>query len=246
MSTPASSGTRDLARTQEDILRVATQHFAKVGYYGARVDEIAAETSTTKRMIYYCFGSKDALFTACLERAYADIRAFENDLHLADLDPVDAVATYVAETIRYHEAHPELALLIRTENVLEGEHLAADGAVGAASGIVGVLDAVLERGRASGAFRSDATGVELHLIVSALANYRITNETTIGLLFGYPMRDAARLGHDIDQYRALVLAWLTSPAPAVRRSDITVDIVRPPAEVSVLPTGDPAVRIHLS
>ena len=48
--------------------------FAASGYAGARVDEIAARTRTTKRMIYYYFGSKEGLYLAVLERVYAQIR----------------------------------------------------------------------------------------------------------------------------------------------------------------------------
>src|SRR4051812_29838607 len=44
---------RDPAGTQAEILDVATREFAERGYSGARVDEIAALTRTTKRMIYY-------------------------------------------------------------------------------------------------------------------------------------------------------------------------------------------------
>lgn len=71
---------RDAARTRAEILDVATLEFARVGYAGARVDDIAARTSTTKRMIYYYFGGKEQLFTAVLERAYGVIREAEQQL----------------------------------------------------------------------------------------------------------------------------------------------------------------------
>ena len=44
---------RHADRTRADLLRVATEVFAQDGYSGARVDEIAERTRTTKRMIYY-------------------------------------------------------------------------------------------------------------------------------------------------------------------------------------------------
>ena len=47
---------RDAERTRAELLDVALAEFADKGYAGARVDEIAARTSTTKRMIYYYFG----------------------------------------------------------------------------------------------------------------------------------------------------------------------------------------------
>ena len=39
--------TRDAVRTKAEILDVATQEFARAGYDGARVDEIAGRTRTT-------------------------------------------------------------------------------------------------------------------------------------------------------------------------------------------------------
>ena len=62
---------RDAARTRNEILDVATREFAEHGFAGARVDEIAERTRTTKRMIYYYFGGKEQLYVAVLERAYA-------------------------------------------------------------------------------------------------------------------------------------------------------------------------------
>ena len=55
------------------------------------MDEIAAPTRTTKRMIYYYFGSKEQLYIAVLERAYARIRAPRAGLDVDDLDPVEAL-----------------------------------------------------------------------------------------------------------------------------------------------------------
>ena len=61
--------TNDPARTMAEILEVATHEFADKGLAGARIDEIAAATRTSKRMIYYYFGSKDGLYLAVLEEA---------------------------------------------------------------------------------------------------------------------------------------------------------------------------------
>ena len=70
----APSRKYDPERTKRDILSVATKEFAKHGFNGARIDAIAARTSTTKRMIYYYFGGKEQLYIAVLEQEYAKIR----------------------------------------------------------------------------------------------------------------------------------------------------------------------------
>ncbi len=77
----------DPQKTKEDILNIATEEFSAFGLSGARVDAIAEKTRTSKRMIYYYFGSKEGLYLAVLEKAYRKIRSLEADLELADLPP---------------------------------------------------------------------------------------------------------------------------------------------------------------
>ncbi|MGX1315797.1 AcrR family transcriptional regulator [Streptomyces calvus] len=105
---PARPGERirDAARTRAEILDVATQEFARAGYDGARVDEIAARTRTTKRMIYYYFGGKEQLFTAVLERAYGVIREAEQQLDVDHLDPVAAVRRLAELTFDHPSGTP--------------------------------------------------------------------------------------------------------------------------------------------
>ena len=95
-----------------EILDVATREFADRGFAGARVDEIAAQTRTTKRMIYYYFGSKEALFVAVLERAYAGIRAAEQTIDVDHLDPAAAIRRLAELTFDHHESHPDFIRLV--------------------------------------------------------------------------------------------------------------------------------------
>src|SRR5262249_48799071 len=78
---------RDPEGTRKDILEIATEEFADKGFSGARVDDIAARTQTSKRMIYYYFGDKEGLFVAVLEQAYGRIRQIESTLKLDHLEP---------------------------------------------------------------------------------------------------------------------------------------------------------------
>ena len=87
----APKRTNDPERTMAGIMAVATAEFAAKGLAGARIDAIAAATHTSKRMIYYYYGSKEGLYLAVLEDAYRRIRATEAELHLADLSPVEAL-----------------------------------------------------------------------------------------------------------------------------------------------------------
>src|SRR3954466_2748638 len=149
--------TRDADRTQREILEVATTEFAEQGFAGGRVDEIAARTRTTKRMIYYYFGSKERLFVAVLERAYAGIRAKEQTIEVDHLDPVAAIRRVAELTFDHHESHPDFIPLVAIENVPRAEPLARLPTLEElGSPAIELIDAILARGRADGTFTRDA------------------------------------------------------------------------------------------
>src|SRR4051812_33292189 len=83
--------TNDPEGNRRNIIEVATREFAEKGFSGARVDRIAARTKTSKRMLYYYFGDKEALYIAVLEEAYRRIRAVEATLDLGHETPAAAL-----------------------------------------------------------------------------------------------------------------------------------------------------------
>jgi AcrR family transcriptional regulator len=60
----AGNRKRDAERTKREILSVAGRRFARSGYSGVSLQEIAAEVGVTAAMIIHHFGSKLALFGA--------------------------------------------------------------------------------------------------------------------------------------------------------------------------------------
>src|ERR1700739_3254554 len=99
--------TNDPDATKANILEVALHEFAEKGLSGARIDEIAEQTRTSKRMIYYYFQSKDGLYLAVLEECYRRIRQIEAGLDLDPLPPMEALRLLVESTFDYQNAHPD-------------------------------------------------------------------------------------------------------------------------------------------
>lgn len=110
-------------RNRLDIVAIATTHFADKGFAGARVDEIAAATATSKRMIYYHFGSKEGLYRAVLTQAYRGIRSAELDAGLDAMPAIAALERLTALTFDYHFHHPELVRLVMDENMRHAPHV---------------------------------------------------------------------------------------------------------------------------
>ncbi|MGW9132400.1 TetR family transcriptional regulator [Streptomyces sp. NPDC055681] len=209
--TGSAERTRDAARTRAEILEVATTEFARAGYAGARVDEIAALTRTTKRMIYYYFGSKERLFTAVLERAYAEIRRAESSLDVEHLDPVAATRRLVELTFDHHEAHPDFIRLVSIENIHEAEHIIGSEELGRlGSPATEVLQRILDAGRSSGLFHADADAVDVHAMISSFCFFRVSNRHTFGALFGRDLVAAERREHYRNMLADMIIAYLTA------------------------------------
>jgi AcrR family transcriptional regulator len=56
------------ARTRTSLLDAATRVFARRGYHGASLEEVAAEAGLSKGAVYYNFANKEALFLAILDQ----------------------------------------------------------------------------------------------------------------------------------------------------------------------------------
>ena len=180
----------DAERSKADILAVATEEFATNGLSGARVDAIAERTRTSKRMIYYYFGGKDGLYKAVLEKAYSEIRLLDSHVGIEDAEPIEAIRRIVEITFDYDENHPHFISLVNVENVHRGETIAKLPSVRQRNAsVIRVLTAILERGAKQGVFRSDVNAVDLHLFISALCVFRVSNRYTFGTIFGVDLSE---------------------------------------------------------
>ena len=156
------------------------------------MDEIAARTRTTKRMIYYYFGGKEQLYTAVLERAYAEIRGGRaGHRRRPTSTPVAAIRRLAELTFDHHESHPDFIRLVSIENIHRAEHI--DGRARRSPGLntpaIDLIERILERGREDGVFRRDIDAIDVHMLISSFCVFRVANRHTFGAIFG---RDLAR------------------------------------------------------
>lgn len=186
----SAARTNDPQRTMANIVEVATKEFADKGLSGARIDEIAALTHTSKRMIYYYFTSKEGLYVAVLEEAYRRIRSIEATLNLDDLEPEAALRKLVGFTFDYQLANPDFIRLVMTENIHNGEFLAQSKTIQQLNvPVINAVKAVYDRGVKAGVFRRGLDAVELHMSISALCFFNVANRHTFALIFKRDMTE---------------------------------------------------------
>lgn len=176
--------TNDPARTMAEILKVATHEFADKGLSGARIDAIAAATRTSKRMIYYYFGSKDGLYLAVLEEAYRRMRAIEAGLNLDDLPPMQALQKLVEFTYDHHRDNEDFIRLVMNENIQRGDYLRQSQSIQQLnSQAIESVRSLYERGLAQEVFRPGLTPVDIHSAISAFTFFNVSNRHTFGVIF---------------------------------------------------------------
>jgi AcrR family transcriptional regulator len=177
--------TRDPDRTRRDLIDAAIAEFSEKGFSGGRVDDIAARTRTTKRMIYYYFGSKEGLYAAVLAEMYGGIRDAESALPLARLPPALALQRLVETTFDHHAAHPEFVRLVSVENIHDARHVAASPEIITRNAaVIGTLRDLIARGEHEGAFRPGLDALDLHMLISGFCFHRVSNRHTLTAIFG--------------------------------------------------------------
>ncbi len=177
-------------KTRENILQAAIAEFVQQGLSGARVDAIAERMHTSKRMIYYYFGSKEQLYVEVLEKLYGDIRSTEGKLHLAELEPREAIRRLVEFTFDHHDRNVDFVRIVSIENIHHGEYVKQSKAIRSMSTtVLDALGEILRRGEAEGVFRPGLNALDLHLLISSFCFYRVSNRNTFGEIFQIELTD---------------------------------------------------------
>jgi AcrR family transcriptional regulator len=205
----APGRTNDPERTQANILQVAEAEFGEKGLAGARIDEIAEATRTSKRMIYYYFGSKEGLYLAVLEEAYRRVRDIESELKLQDLEPEEALRRLVAFTFDHHLDHENYIRLVMSENIHRGQYLAQSPRIQELNvPAIAAIRNLYERGIAAGLFRKGLDPVDIHASISALSFFNVSNRHTFGLIFKLDMTARSYIAQRRDNVVEMIVRFM--------------------------------------
>ena len=201
--------TNDPERTKANIMEVAAAEFGEKGLAGARIDEIAAATQTSKRMIYYYFGSKEGLYLAVLEESYRKVREIEAELHLEDLEPEQALRRLVAFTFDHHLSHENYIRLVMSENINRGQYIAQSKHIQELNvPAISAIRHLYQRGVKAGAFRPGLDPVDIHASISALSFFNVSNRHTFGAIFKLDTRSPAYVAHRRDSVIDMVVRFV--------------------------------------
>ncbi|MCA0946305.1 TetR family transcriptional regulator [Salipiger pacificus] len=207
----ARSGRRKLAadqdtaalaeQTRANIIAVATREFVRHGFDGASINEIAAETATSKRMIYYHFGSKLGLYRAVLEAAYERVGHRDNSAETPKVPAMDALRSYAENAFEHFHANEDFVRLVMAENLNNGATIRESDFVRARSAAnLSSLEAIWTRGVTEGTMRKNIRIVDLYFAIVAVSFHAVSNRISTGISLGMDLTSEA----EIDFRRRLV------------------------------------------
>ena len=201
---------RDAERTKEAILVAAEDRFARVGFEGASMQQIAEAAGVARSTPAYFFGSKEALYDAVLERAIARgqeamARAYAAGEEAASAE--DAVESYVGAFLDFLGHDQNFLRLIQREALGDGSRVAEFFGRAVAEGVAALRPAAEKAG---------ISPERLALDLTALCWYPFAHEHTVLPALGIKARDPAFLEeqkrHLGDLVRAMTRAGRERPS----------------------------------
>ncbi len=199
---------RNADKSRQDILLAAEDHFARKGFYGARVDEIAAQAGLNKRMIYEYFGSKEELYKNVLAAVYQRLGNAEQKLQEQGLDGRELIQAIISLNFQFLRSDRNFVSIMLWENLNQGQALRELPAQVVQRPTIGYFRDMIRNGKQTGIFRAeiDEEQVVISLITVCFGNF--SNCHTLSHLFDCDLcSDAAiesRKQHTVD----LMLAYL--------------------------------------
>jgi AcrR family transcriptional regulator len=159
-----------------DILEVATREFANHGLVGGRIERIQEKTRTSKRMIYYHFGSKEGLYRAVIEHAFSLARQVDKGFDSQVGTPAQALKKIAGNAFEAFSNNPEFVRLLTFENlagapfIRNSQHASRLNRLAMAD-----LEAVLKRGKLDGTFRKDVKSLDVYINLVGLCFYHVSH-----------------------------------------------------------------------
>ena len=122
-SSPAVAVKGRIRRTNEArILRAAEAVFARAGYEGARMADIAERARMPKANLHYYFRTKQEIYHAVLDGILA-LWLRETELIAPEREPAQALADYIRAKMRLSRARPDASRIFATEVIRGAPHL---------------------------------------------------------------------------------------------------------------------------
>ncbi len=175
---------RDAELTKKLILDAAEVEFARRGLLGARTEDMATAADCTRAMIHYYFDSKETLYRLVIERMFSAQAKIAHGFDVNQATPAEALERFLRIIMNDIREHRNLPLIMLFEGIQnEGRYYKQI----VISAIYEPIQAILERGKKEGAFRSDINTLHTSInILGACIFYTMSKNNLAHMFEGTP------------------------------------------------------------
>jgi TetR/AcrR family transcriptional regulator len=221
---------RDAETAREAILCAAQEIFARDGFSGARVDDIAHQSGYNKALIFHYFDDKLGLYRALMLRTKQHLfarfeetfdRIFAGDGERVTAEHIRTLATeYLDALFDLFSVHPEAVRILAWE-AAEGWQTFTSCAPPIPESWPRRVMALLERAQAAGVVRAD---LDPRLLFTTLISlpliHLISLPRFVAMFPGADFSSPAAIAHARDQITDLMLCGILSPTITPDSDDI--------------------------
>jgi TetR/AcrR family fatty acid metabolism transcriptional regulator len=145
-----------IAQAQEgkrkQLLDAAVRVFARSGYHGSRVGDIAAEAGVAHGLLYHYFSSKDEVLETVFRENFGELLARFRGVEASDLPAAEKLEAIAKILLRTWRNDPDL-VTVMVRDVARSPQLQAQ--VDEVREAFAIVERVIVQGQTEGAFRAD-------------------------------------------------------------------------------------------
>ena len=200
--------TEKLKADRDAIINAAETEFAGKGFYGARVDEIAALSGINKRFIYKIFGSKEELYKAVLYRAYKKMANAEAEIFARCNTCEETIKRVIKGYFEFLNNNPSYINLILWENLNKGEYVSNLDFSEIKNKVVDYILKILKEGIESGEFKEDIEAEQVLLSILTFTFSYFSNKYTLSNLLKNKIDFSKDFPKRIDNVTEMILTYI--------------------------------------
>lgn len=199
---------RNPEQTKKNILAAAEQCFAEKGFYGARIDEIAALSGANKRMIYAYFGNKEDLYVAVLDSVYKRTSEMEMAGIDEEGDCVEAIRGVVRLNFMFLYNNPNVVKIMMWENLNEGKFAESVQLSAIKKPVYNRIRKIIIKGIAEEIFREDTDIESVIFDTIAFCFSYFSNRFTLAQIFETDYYNEEKMNARINHICDCILSYL--------------------------------------
>lgn len=173
--------------TRERILIAGENEFSEKGFYGARVDSIAAMAGVNKRMIYEHFENKDGLYSKVLFSVYERLAECERGFMVDFPDPRDAIRNVVSVSFNFLARDRSFVRILMWENLNLAKFIPTGELTRLKTPTLEYMSRQIRRGKELGIFRPEAEEEQTVLSLMSFCFSYFSNIHTMSAIFSKDM-----------------------------------------------------------